>query len=97
MLSHVTSYLRHIRLKCTLLQFVGVLDEATETLMSQPRCGCPDFYTNNGSRSKRFTPIAQTWLRRDLSWFLENDSRDINLNRRDVEIEIDRALQVRFR
>ncbi|KAJ8022399.1 Matrix metalloproteinase-14 [Holothuria leucospilota] len=62
--------------------------------MSRPRCDFPDVFTaENESRKKRFTPTGQPWLKRNLSWFLENDSRDVKLNRTDVESEIGRALQ----
>ncbi|KAJ8022400.1 Matrix metalloproteinase-17 [Holothuria leucospilota] len=74
------------------LEVTGELDDATKELMSTPRCGYPDFFTEDNSRKKRLSPTAQPWPRKRLSWFLENYPND-NLNSRDVENQISRAFQ----
>ena len=48
----------------------GVLDDLTVAMMQMPRCGVPDFTSDN--RAKRFVASSSYWLNRTVTFAFEN-------------------------
>lgn len=68
----------------------GVFDEATQKLITLPRCGVPDIIKSN--RKRRYILGPEGWEKRNLSYFLANWSP--NLGEELVQKNIQKALDV---
>jgi len=76
----ISAFQRNVGLRET-----GIADQATRTLLQQPRCGVPDGIANEDQTQKWDLINGGGWNHNNLTWVLDNTDKNTSGRRDDIE------------